>query len=639
MKYEVTSPDGKRFVITAPEGATEADIINYAKAQFSTSQEPEKEPLGNKAMRLLDMWSQGATFGLADEVGARVNSWIHDIPYEHLHQAMQDERKQFRAENPKSSLAAELTGGISTGAAGGAKLASAKALQKLSPLMKTATIGGLEGGIYGAGAADRGQRTKGGATGAVAGAVLGPAVQFGGNVAGHLARPVVSRAKHALFGTPGGDARRHLVDTLAREGFDSADSLLSKVPEKSKGMATIADVSQGGRGALEGIVSDVKNPAVTRLAKETLESRNKQLTQRIFSDASEGLDLPVNASLKQASAAIKSRRGIQAENLYGKIDKPLMQTPELKRVLAVDEVEKAVEKASKRLAKERATGKQITTVNVIDEAKRILDDQVSSLQRQGQKNEARRLLTLKRSLIKEVDEQIPEYATARNAYAGDSALLDAGEKGRSIFKMDADDVDDIVGDLADSEKVMFRLGVQKAVREKLMAAREGTNTINRISSQANLEKISKAFPNKQAFEKFKSQLDFEAEIFDTARVLHNSKTALRQAAQREMDSSAGGIDDAVTALDATAAKTAQVINKLMGNGLSDEAREELGKILLTPIKDLPPETFNGLRKMVLRQTPLARQPAVYQFINDSIQAGKRTPTAIGGVTTPILLNQ
>lgn len=621
---------------------SEIEIANPEKGMklSDLSVSEKKEPLGNKALRLLDMFAQGATFGYADEVGARLNSWIHGIPYEHLHQVAQDERNQFRKENPKSAIAAEIAGAIPVGAAAATRLASAKALQGLSPLMKTATIGALEGGGYGSGSADRGQRIKSGATGATLGAVLSPALQFAGNVGTAMARPVLSRAKHAISGTPVRDARRHLTDTLAREGFDSADALLAKVPQKSQGMATIADVSQGGRGTLEGIVSDVKNPAITRLAKETLESRNKQLTQRVFSDASEGLDLPINASLKQASQAIKARRGVQADDLYSKINKPIQPTPEIKRILAVDEVEKAIEKASQRLGKERAAGKQISTINVIDEAKRILDDQIESLRRQGQRNESRRLLTLKRSLIKEIDDQVPEYAKARNAYAGDSALLDAGEKGRGIFKMDVDDIDDIVSDLADSEKVMFRLGVQKAVREKLMLAREGTNAINRISSQANLEKISKAFPSKEAFNKFKSQLDFEAEIFDTARVLHNSKTALRQAAQREMDN--GGrvsIDDTVTVLDATATKAAQAISKLMGRGLSDEAREELGRMLLTPIKDLPPATLEGLKREVIKQMPLTKQPAAYQFINQALQAGGRVPTAIGGVSSPLIMNQ
>ena len=31
MKYEVTSPDGKKFEITAPEGATQDQVLQYAQ--------------------------------------------------------------------------------------------------------------------------------------------------------------------------------------------------------------------------------------------------------------------------------------------------------------------------------------------------------------------------------------------------------------------------------------------------------------------------------------------------------------------------------------------------------------------------------------------------------------------------------
>ena len=33
--YEITSPDGKKFVITAPEGASQDEVLAYAKRQFS----------------------------------------------------------------------------------------------------------------------------------------------------------------------------------------------------------------------------------------------------------------------------------------------------------------------------------------------------------------------------------------------------------------------------------------------------------------------------------------------------------------------------------------------------------------------------------------------------------------------------
>src|SRR5690348_11631634 len=34
--FEVTAPDGKKYEVNAPEGATQAQAINFAKLQFGT---------------------------------------------------------------------------------------------------------------------------------------------------------------------------------------------------------------------------------------------------------------------------------------------------------------------------------------------------------------------------------------------------------------------------------------------------------------------------------------------------------------------------------------------------------------------------------------------------------------------------
>ena len=43
-KYIITSPAGETFEITAPDGATEQEVLDYAKANFPTATSPEPEP-------------------------------------------------------------------------------------------------------------------------------------------------------------------------------------------------------------------------------------------------------------------------------------------------------------------------------------------------------------------------------------------------------------------------------------------------------------------------------------------------------------------------------------------------------------------------------------------------------------------
>jgi hypothetical protein len=40
MDYEVTAPDGRRFVVTAPEGATQEQVLSYAQQNYSRPQQP-----------------------------------------------------------------------------------------------------------------------------------------------------------------------------------------------------------------------------------------------------------------------------------------------------------------------------------------------------------------------------------------------------------------------------------------------------------------------------------------------------------------------------------------------------------------------------------------------------------------------
>jgi hypothetical protein len=50
-KYRVTSPDGKTFEVNAPDGATEADVLQYAQSQFSAKPESPKPQTRDEAYK------------------------------------------------------------------------------------------------------------------------------------------------------------------------------------------------------------------------------------------------------------------------------------------------------------------------------------------------------------------------------------------------------------------------------------------------------------------------------------------------------------------------------------------------------------------------------------------------------------
>lgn len=88
-RYEITSPDGKRWEVSAPDGATEAQVLEYAKAQWggkqvaAQPQAPKQAPSG-LAMGLADPVHGGAQLltkmlpaGVVQS-GNRLNNWLAD---------------------------------------------------------------------------------------------------------------------------------------------------------------------------------------------------------------------------------------------------------------------------------------------------------------------------------------------------------------------------------------------------------------------------------------------------------------------------------------------------------------------------------------------------------------------------------
>src|SRR5947209_14697922 len=66
-KYQITSPEGKTFEITAPEGASQDEVLAYAKANFS----PKSDPSAAEQVAS-DPITQGAKAEIAAAAGPKV---------------------------------------------------------------------------------------------------------------------------------------------------------------------------------------------------------------------------------------------------------------------------------------------------------------------------------------------------------------------------------------------------------------------------------------------------------------------------------------------------------------------------------------------------------------------------------------
>src|SRR5262245_29744752 len=184
--FEITAPDGSRHRITAPDGASDADVLAYAQQQLGGGQPQEKEdvsagmalsgvpvlgafvPQAEAALRAATGQGEGATFGER---------------YSNILPKRQALYKQAEEESPITSTALKVGGGVVSLAPLGATALGAKALG-MSPLGLTSLpltemvgTGAVTGATLGAfDAAARGHDpTTGGEIGAATGAA-GPLV-------------------------------------------------------------------------------------------------------------------------------------------------------------------------------------------------------------------------------------------------------------------------------------------------------------------------------------------------------------------------------------------------------------------------------------------------------------------------------
>ncbi len=146
---------------------------------------------------LLQKFGQGGTLGWRDELSARLSAamsqafdpnagrWDWNTPqatYERELARQRGQEQAYAEANPIAATVGELAGGLALG--GGTVGGVAKAGMALKPsLMAASGMGMGEGALYGAGAANEGDRLGGAATGAMMGSVLGPLGYAGGRMA------------------------------------------------------------------------------------------------------------------------------------------------------------------------------------------------------------------------------------------------------------------------------------------------------------------------------------------------------------------------------------------------------------------------------------------------------------------------
>lgn len=166
-------------------------------------QTPTDNDYTNDAEKMAENAANGATLGMADNIGAAISKPIvyaaknvlpksmggEDVSYGQVSDSIDatkaknlSDLQAWNENNEGKALASQIAGGAAimgpvaelTAAKFPKAISALTAYSKANPLKVASAVGGITGGIYGAGTAQPGDTAEGGAAGAITGAIGGP---------------------------------------------------------------------------------------------------------------------------------------------------------------------------------------------------------------------------------------------------------------------------------------------------------------------------------------------------------------------------------------------------------------------------------------------------------------------------------
>lgn len=640
-KFQVTGPDGQKYEVTAPDDATEEQVIAYAQQNMGKqsamggSPNAFKEAGKSDPVRSVISTLQGPLMNFADEGLAAVQGGIDrvfkGIPFDTARQQWRDyyrgATEGFAQDNPVLAPVLQAGAGMATGVAGAARglptVAGMIAPTTAEGRIGTAALAGAgAGALGGAGSADTladvpAEATKGAALGGITGGVLNAVGQGGGAVG----RNVIGRAGTSSIvqdrlrdGGVGGAAARYVANTaddLARQRVATALTRDGRTAAQTTArLNTLGDDATlavaGGKNTLNLLDTMATMPGrtaneVERAIRVQQAGRAGRLT-RAAQDA-----LGTNgARLNDTVEALVEQRAQAAAPLYAQLRQVTLEADDTLASLIQRAQSQGADRIARNIAETR--GAPFTLANVaesrpgtlgvgvtpgtrvsmsdLDYLKEGLDDLIrkqtdaaGSVSRQGYA-----LINLRSSLLNHLDDATNGlYRRARDAFAGPSALIDAAEAGRRAMRMDDVGIQGLTRGMSQSELEAFRVGAFESIRAKVGKEGGQTELLKMWKEPATQEKLRALFPDIRSYREFAAEVGRESRKKALEGVGRGAQTATRQAGQD--DEAAAFLTNALEA--GAAAKTGSLlgigsaIKNVYGRTVMPEpVRDQIGSMLL-----------------------------------------------------------
>ena len=610
------TPEGNRF---RSDGKNWVRIQEAPKAQVEPLVDiPATQLFGGG---LIDQAAQGALFDFYDEIYGAGASAFGDMTYEQARDLKRRELQDFATANPKAAMAAELTGGLGTGLLGAGKVLATKTgkalaenIAKSNLLGRVAKGGGtaagaglLTGGVRGAGQAEElsdvpQQAYDTAKQEAVTNAVFGVV----GSEAISLAPKFYRWAKTAR--DPEVKAAQKIEQALSDSGqtAEEISESLAKLGERG----VLADID--GVTDLIEIVGQMKGKSNVYI-NDFLEQRSKITTEKIIPELFG--DVP---TANQTVNSLKELRRKEAGDMYKKaFQQGIEPTEGLKTIWKSTLLEPELLSAAKTISARQMTrqGEKIDPKIFGDEntmptlegwqaIKVAYDDKITKLYNEGNPGVAKEFQIDRDILLRELDDQNDFYKQARNIYSQSMVAEEILKDGKNIFRLSADDFEEMAQDIGKGEREALAIGVVQAIKNKVEKGGWTHDAAKIFRTLDMTRKMKILFDDDKKFNKFMETVDAlsrQQATFDAVR--GNSATVSRLMKLKELDDNF--MDDIVSAsVDvATTGGTGSLLRGIqqLAKGLLNKGRTTIGETPTNQTRNL------SIAKQLLEQDPVARQ--------------------------------
>lgn len=578
--------------------------------------------------------AQGITFGFGDEImaGLKTGGGLWGDYGKELHGQRQAIADAERA-HPVWFGAGNVAGALPTVAIPG--LGAIRAATLPGKITGSVATGLGTGALVGAGTAngDLADRAKS----ALAGAGIGV---LGGLVALPLGAAIgagLGKAAQWVSGRGITPAERRVAGAIERDAVSNApntpDAMLADAgPNLQRQAAAIYAMPGPGQGV-------IRNALAQRAA-----GASQRVTKAL--DAAFGAQKNLPATVQQ----LMQQRSAAASPLYARAYATQMPwkgafefsaTP-VGRIVTGTPAGRAAFKDAQRLAKNEGVRIDLDHMDIraLDYVKQALDDQITTLQRSGANKQAAAVTRLRDLLLFDADRISPDYAAARAAWAGPSAIKDAVEAGQSAFAraISPDELAQELSRLSPSERDGYVLGARAAVSQIMGTARNDAAAAFRELGQKgwNREKLGLLLGQQQADDLLRS-LDAERAYQATAQgVMGNSETAARASAIKDFSTPGGNPAGAAAGyVNGGIMGLLRSMGLSMGSaGINAVQGKEMERLAAEAAQVL---TATGAKRQALESTLRAHIARVNGTANLSRRADLTTRAFVGaGVNTQII---